>query len=325
MESMTLDQTQIIPKYPAMSNQQLVEAYLNSITLLSPATIYHWQKFFAMLLKDIDKSFQELTAIDLRTYIIKKKTEGSWKTANTIQIYVTCLKSFFKFLVLEHYIDDSNNPAKSLKLPSIGATSVYRTISTDEMRLLIKAAESPAIELRKKLLFYIAITTGLRAKEIISIKKQNIDFKKRLIFIPKDDVKGRYREKLVPLSLRTKEILELYLIKHPSPIDNIFFNHWGKPLRVDYVYFAMREVIDTAYPYKNSWNKPCGSHLARHTFATRWIESGGDIHALRAVMGWKSFNQLDRYVDVSPNFISTAAKKIERKMFKRSTNETNNA
>ncbi len=316
MTNETLNLNQTIPISPALSNQQLTEAYLDSIALYSPITVYNWQRFFVMILKDIEKPFQEVTTIDLRTYIIKKKNEGSWKTANTVSGYIVKLKIFFKFLVLEHYINDANNPARNLKHPPIGDQGTYRTITVKEIRLLLKTVEGPLIDLREKLMFYIAMTTGLRAKEIVSIKKENIDFEKRLIFIPKDDVKGRYREKLVPISKRTKEMFELYLIKYHSPANHIFFNHWGKPLNRCYVYMAMKNIIDIAFPYKNSWNKSCGSHLARHTFATRWIESGGDLHALRAIMGWKSFAQLDRYVNVSPNFISKAALQVENKLFK---------
>ncbi len=324
MENETLNQAQTIPKYPIISNQKLTEAYLNAIALLSPITVYNWQRFFDMLLNDITKPFQELTTADLRTYVINKKTDGHWKSISTLKLGIVRLKTFFRFLVLEHYIDDAKNPAKDLKSPLNGSGTAYRTITTDEIRLLLKAVEGPLIELREKLMFYIAITSGLRAKEIVSIKKEHINLEKRLIFLPKEDVKGKYRERLVPISLRTKEILESYLIKCPSPISHIFFNRYGEPLARCYVYLAMRNVIDVAFPYKGSWTKPCGSHLARHTFATRWIESGGDVHALRAIMGWSSFAQLDRYVNVSPNFISKAAKEVERKMYGRGKNETEN-
>jgi len=324
MENEILNQNQTIPTPPTWSNKQLTEAYLSSIALLSPVTIYNWQRFFVMILNDIDKSLLEVTTTDLRNYIIKKKTDGRWKSITTLQLAIVKLKTFFKFLVLERYLDDAKNPAKGLKSPPNGSGGTYRTITLKEIRLLLKAVEGPLIELREKLLFYIAITSGLRAKEIISIKKENIDLEKRLIFLPKEDVKGKYRERRVPISKRTKEVLESYLIKYPSPISNIFFNHWGKPLRRDYVYYAMKNIIDVAFPYKNSWNKPYGSHLARHTFCTRWIESGGDIHALRAIMGWSSFSQLDRYVSVSPNFISKAAMKVEQKMYSGKSNETDN-
>lgn len=322
MENETLELNQKIPVQSPLSNKQLTEAYLSSIALLSPVTVYNWQSFFSLILKDFNIPFQELTTNDLRNYIVKKKTDGHWTKVSTIQEKIAKLKSFFKFLVLEHYIEDAKNPARELKAPRNGGGESYRTLSEKEIHLLLKTVEGPLIELREKLLFYIAITSGLRAREIISIKKENINLEKRLIFIPKEDVKGKYRERLVPISIRTKEVLELYLIKSPSPASNIFFNHWGKPLHRCYVYLAMKKIIDIAFPYKNSWNKAYGGHLARHTFATRWIESGGDIHALRAVMGWTSFAQLDRYVNVSPNFISKAAKKVESKMFKRARYET---
>jgi len=292
---------------------------------LSKETLKNKTYFLNQFHNDLKKPFDTITSNDLRKYIINKKESGKWIKASTVLQYITLLKTFYKFLVNENYIKDENNPTKTLKAPRQHSQGELRTMSLDEIRKLLKSVESPAVELRDKLIFYLAMTSGLRASEICSIKKSNIDLTKRLIYIPKEDVKGQYREKLVPISNRTKEILELYLIKYPTFSDFLFENRFNKKLARLAIYNAMKLVIDAAFPYtvaetkeqvSRVWKKPYGSHIARHTFATRWIESGGDLHALRAIMGWRSFNQLDRYVNVSPEFIKNSAFKVERKLLK---------
>lgn len=308
-----------------MTNQEILQKYKDSLALLSKESVSVRFYFLNKFSNEIQKSFLEITSDDLRGYIIRKKDSGAWLQPSTIAQYLILLKIFYKFLVNENLIKDENNPTKTLKAPRGYAQGELRTMSVDELRKLIKTAESSSIELRERLIFYLAITSGLRASEICSIKKSNIDFTKRLIYIPKDDVKGKYREKLVPISNRTKDILELYLIKYPTLSDFLFENRFGKKIKRLVIYNAMKTIIDIAFPYTTAetktqlsgvWKKPYGSHIARHTFATRWIESGGDLHALRAIMGWRSFSQLDRYVNVSPQFISKAAFKVERKLLK---------
>lgn len=299
-----------------MTNQELIEAYMNSIMLLSKKSIENRASFLKVFSKDFQKSFLEITTADLRTYIIQKKESGEWNKAGTILQKIILLKIFFKFLTNEGYLNKESDPAKLLKAPKQHMDSEVRTWNAQEIRALIKAAESSMIEAKQKLLFYLAITSGSRANEICMIKKANIDLQKCLIFIPSEDTKGQYREKLVPISNRTKELIELYYIKYQNNTEYLFVNRFGRHIAPRAVYQATKDVIDVAYPYKGSWKKPFGPHSARHTFASRWIESGGDWHALRAIMGWRSFQQFDRYVSVSPEYISKAAAKVQKKLLK---------
>jgi len=298
-----------------MNNKELIDLYLSSLSELSLETIKNRRYILEEFLKAlIDKPILELQASDIRNYIIKKKECKEWTRASTIAINLSTLKAFYGFLINENHLKE--NPLKNIKRPRFASESEIRPLNNEEIRRLFKtASDSPWISLRDKLVFFIAITSSLRAKEIANIKRANIDLEKNLIYMPKEDVKGGYRAKLVPISEKTKQLLELYFIKYPSH-NEYLFNTKGKKVARLLIYRAMRMVIDIAYPYKNSWTKPYGTHLARHTFASRWIESGGDIHALRAIMGWTSFTQLDRYVNVSPEFIQKAANKVEKKLYK---------
>ena len=299
-----------------MNNSEIRELYHSSAALLSKCTVENRDSFLRELDKDIDKPFVELTAIDLRNYIIAKKTSGKWTTDGTVGRKIALMKGFFKFLVDENIIKAEANPTKNLKSPRQSKYGTLKTMDVKEIRNLMRVADSSVIEMKNKTLFYLAMTTGLRANEICSIKKANIDIKGKLIFIPKEDVKGHYREKLVPISPHTQDLIDIYISKYPNNTEYLFVNRFGRRIAPHAVYRAMKEVIDMAYPYKDSWKKPFGPHVARHTFASRWIESGGDYHALRAIMGWTSFSEMDRYVTVSPKFISQAASKVERKLLK---------
>ena len=299
-----------------MTNQEIVATYLNSLTLLSPITVKNRTCFLNDLLRDFEKPFTEITKIDIRDYIMKKKADGVWKTDATIAQKILLLKIFFKFLINDNIIQAENNPMKGMKSPHQNTQGQLRTFNVDEIKILLKTADSSMVELKTRLLFYLAMTSGLRANEICMIQKKNIDMDKHLIYMPKEDVKGKYREKLVPISKHTQDLINIYITKHPNNSDYLFTNRFNRCIAPGAVWRATKEIIDVAYPYKNSWHKPFGPHCCRHTFASRWIESGGDYHALRAIMGWKSFAEFNRYVSVSPEFISKAASKVERKLLR---------
>jgi integrase/recombinase XerD len=300
-----------------MSNKELVDLYFSSLSELSIET----RKTRQYILNEFantfqDKSILDLTVADIRNYIIKKKENGTWKKPGTIAVCITMIKMFYKFLVAEDHLSEFKNPARNVKSPRLHNDFSVRPLNAEEIRRLLKAVEAPIVSIKDKLIFYIAFTSGLRAKEISNIKKNNIDLNNKLIYLPKEDVKGQYRNKLVPISDRTKQLLEVYLIQHPTQSEYLFEGkRKGRMYRM-FIHRTMKLIIDLAYPYKDTWNKPYGSHLARHTFATRWIESGGDVHALRAIMGWNSLAQVDRYVNVSSDYIRKAAMKVEKRLLK---------
>lgn len=308
----------ILTKTNEQDNEELVDSYLNSVALLSASTILLYKKVlksFSDAFKE--KSFLTLIPNDIRLYVIGKKESGIWKKANTIASHVQILKSFFRFLVAESKLKEEDNPIKNIKAPPRYVDGEFKALTTEELRTVLKAVESPMIDVRARLIFYIALTTSLRAGEIASIKKSNVDLSSNTIYMPKEDVKGQYRDKVVPIvSKRTRELIEIYYKKYPNNSEYLFTNKFGRKLSYHLIYYAMRDVFDVAYPYKNSWKKPKGAHLARHTFATRWIESFGDPYTLKAIMGWRSFAQFDRYVQVSSSRISKAAQKVENKLLK---------
>jgi hypothetical protein len=60
-------------------------------------------------------------------------------------------------------------------------------------------------------------------------------------------------------------------------------------------------------------------HDLRHTFASHWVMSGGDLYVLKDILGHKSIVMTQRYAHLSPAYKRTMVDRME-KMWESSAN-----
>jgi site-specific recombinase XerD len=51
-------------------------------------------------------------------------------------------------------------------------------------------------------------------------------------------------------------------------------------------------------------------HSFRHTFASQYMESGGDVYELRNILGHSTVMQTEQYAHFSPEFLSGATDRV---------------
>jgi integrase len=73
----------------------------------------------------------------------------------------------------------------------------------------------------------------------------------------------------------------------------------------------INDTINLAFPY--GWDKPRGPHLLRHTFATDWVSTGGNLIGLQSIMGWHSLKMTEVYVHQSEDLVTQAYLEYEKK------------
>lgn len=113
------------------------------------------------------------------------------------------------------------------------------------------------------------LSTGIRQNILINIRINDIDFDSNIIHV---NVTKNRKPLLIPMNKDIKKILEEY-IKYRQAEDKedyLFCNEYGYKLVKSTLYHAMREYN------KKRGVETTGLHRFRHTFAKKWVLSGGN-------------------------------------------------
>lgn len=139
----------------------------------------------------------------------------------------------------------------------------------------------------------LMLDSGLRLNEVVTLKSSKIHIVEGYIIV---NGKGN-KERFVPLGLNSKKALLRYLgyIPKSEKETPLFVKNTLIPINQSTVKQLFRKL-------KTKANIPrLRPHLLRHTFATRYLENGGDIYSLQLILGHTSLEMVKRYVHLIPS------------------------
>jgi site-specific recombinase XerD len=207
-------------------------------------------------------------------------------TARSRQVAV---RRFAAWLVEDGEIDD--NPLLGLKPPKLD-TKVTRSLSDDDVRLLVKCCEGKGFrDRRDDAIVRLMLETGMRAGEVLALAVSDISLPHGIATVRRGKgAKGR----LVPFGPQTGRAIDRYLRarrghRHADAIPKLFLGDRGQLLG----YPGLRRAL--IYRAEQAGIEGFHLHLLRHTAASRWLAAGGSEGGLMAVAGWSSRDMIDRY------------------------------
>ena len=231
------------------------------------------------------KTIQDIGPEFVERYKAKRKTEVSPATVNRDLAF---LKTMFNKAVEWGRLESSPVAnVKKFKEPSYKE----RILNASEMVKLLDAANN-----HLKPIILLALNSGMRRGEILSLKWENVDLSKRYIHI-EDSKSGKSRD--VPMNGLVVEALSAipqnsgYVF--PSP-------RTGGPI----------EDIKTAFKTacKKAEVKGLRFHDLRHTAATRMVETGTNLAAVSKILGHSSIQMTMRYAHPTPENMRLAVEKL---------------
>jgi len=153
--------------------------------------------------------------------------------------------------------------------------------------------------LRDRAILYLLIDTGVRASELCDLRLREIDTKNRQITVTGKGDKTR----TIPLSDHTWRIVMKYVLteRDNQPSDApVFASKHGGPLTRNALYQLIRALADLAGV------TDAHPHRFRHTFAVMFLRNGGNIYALRKILGHTTLKMVETYLTIAEADIAQA-------------------
>tara|TARA_R110002096_G_scaffold74101_1_gene175494 strand:+ start:16338 stop:17231 length:894 start_codon:yes stop_codon:yes gene_type:complete len=213
--------------------------------------------------------------------------------------FISSFKSFYKFLLLEDYIDI--NPTELLEAPKLGR-KLPDFLSKDEVDKIIAAIDmSKAEGHRNKAMFEILYGCGLRVSELTDLRLSDLFLDDNIIRVTG---KGN-KERLVPINDFAIKFLNIYLQEvrvhqeiQKGQEDFIFLNRRGKKLTRAMIFTLSRNLAETA-----GIKKKISPHTFRHSFATHLVEGGANLRAVQEMLGHESITTTEIYTHLDQQYL----------------------
>jgi integrase/recombinase XerD len=258
------------------------EEYLTSEVRLSLKTIKCYTAEIGTLfsyLKERKISCYCVSTNDLIDFIVQRQLQGIAR--RTIAKALSSIRSFFRYMVLEKYIQ--KNPAELIEYPKI-EKKLPPVFSVYEIERFFHSIDTGThLGIRDRALFELIYSCGLRISEASDLTLDCIFFHESLL---KVTGKGS-KERLIPIGQVAKHWMEVYLNEvRPALIKKLFKK------RVDYV-FVNR--MGRKFSRKGIWKRfkeiarlssiKGKVHTLRHSFATHLLAGGADLRSVQMLLG----------------------------------------
>jgi len=217
--------------------------------------------------------------------------EGTPLKPRALNKRIEGVRSFLKHLAIKgHVLKNLVEAVSYVKEPKMLPTGIMTNIQTS--RILRQPDTNTVLGYRDRTVMELMYSSGLRAREVISMHTGSVDFKNGTVKVMG---KGR-KERVVPVGKTALRYLETYL-KAVRPFQLIkgekksfFINRRGEKLQyrplLDMVrkYCAMAKIDVHVTP-----------HSFRKTCATELIRGNANIYHVKEILGHESIETLKHY------------------------------
>jgi integrase/recombinase XerC len=253
--------------------------------------------------------WQQIDRFAARSFLVESQKQG--KSASTTRRQLASLRSFYKFLIREEYVD--HNPFGGLRGPK-RRSDLPDILSVDDVVGLLeapgkllheskKAGKKLAPEkeyafLRDTAVLETLYSTGARVSELIGLRIMDLDLMSDVVLIRG---KGK-KERIAPLGRPAYSALKAMLQKgeaiwgHATGKDTepVFRNLKGGPLTTRSVERLMKKYLAEA-----GLDNSMTPHVLRHSFATHMLDSGADLRSVQELLGHASLSTTQIYTHIT--------------------------
>lgn len=206
---------------------------------------------------------------------------------------ISGIKSFFRFLKLEDYIDE--NPSLLLEAPQIGR-HLPEVLSVEEIDNMIDCIDMNKAEgQRNRAIIETLYGCGLRVSELINLEINKLFLDEGYIV-----VKGKgSKERMVPISEVAIHEINSYFDQRrhmnivPGEENFLFLNYKGTHISRITIFKIVKQLADLA-----GIKREISPHTLRHSFATHLLEGGANLRAIQQMLGHESIATTEIYIHI---------------------------
>lgn len=254
---------------------------------------FDWQLFSRWYAEVNDEpiSLQGLTALDVQDFVDWSKRQGF--KSSTINRRLGLLKHFTRWAEEVNLVSsDLRRRVKRVSGPG-KQTLAPKSLESTDVRKLLKELERTGT-IRDQSAVLLMLYTGIRVGELIALQPRDVTIRSRSgsLTIRADVAKGS-KERVVPLPLKAREALEIYLNERRKEMmsdDDLIFTGRQGPISAPGIAAMLKKYgrqsgIDGLTP-----------HVLRHTFAFSYLaNNGNDLVALADILGHSDLNTTQIY------------------------------
>lgn len=222
----------------------------------------------------------------------QRTAAGEVYAPSTVARTLVAVRGLHRFLVAEGLAGD--DPSREISGPR-PRRALPKALTQDEVIRLLAApmGENP-VALRDRAMLEVLYAAGLRITELVSLDVDDLDLRDRTV---RCLGKGR-RERIVPIGRPARAAVDAWLVRgRPAMAVSgpaLFCNHRGGRLTRQGGWKIIKKHADTV-----GLAQKVSPHTLRHSFATHFLDGGGDVRVVQELLGHASVNTTQVYTLVS--------------------------
>jgi len=231
----------------------------------------------------------ELSEIKLMDYYRKRSKVVSSFVIRREQIY---FQSICKWAMKRNYLKE--NLLQGIKKPKLPEKQPL-FFSEAEFQILLNATTDKDL----KDLFIIAVNTGLREMELLTLTWNQISFKDKIILLDNQThITKSKKASSVPLNLKCLQVLTERELNKKS---EFVFAYEGEPIKQQFISHKFKKIVRSA-----RLNDSFSFHTLRHTFASWLVQRGCEIQRVQQLLRHADLKTSLIYAHLRNNDLSTS-------------------
>ena len=233
---------------------------------------------------------RDASAGDIRRYVLHLMQVRRYRVV-AVRRNLSALRTFYTYLRRERIRADQPALDVDLPKPEQRKPKVLRLAEVASLiTTRVERPHAPHLAVRDRAIVELLYGSGLRRAELAGLDLDDVDLAEKVAAVTG---KGNKR-RMVPLTQAAADAMRSYLAQRPASPERAFFLSNRKAR------LGLRQVWQIVKDYaEHSGVERATTHSMRHSFATHFIEGGGDVSTLQKLLGHSSIQTTQVYLDQS--------------------------